>query len=47
MVEEEEDMLVWTYDLGDGWIHLIKVLEIIGPDKSTHEVEVLGGQNAV
>lgn len=45
--EEGGAMLLWVYDLGDGWMHEIKAEDIIGPHKAKGEVSVLGGKRAV
>jgi hypothetical protein len=47
VVQEKDDLLAWTYDLGDRWLHFISVVDIVGPPDATGNVDVLCGAMAV
>ena len=36
--------LLWSYDLGDNWFHIIEVEAVRSAEESTGRVEVLAGE---
>lgn len=45
-VQEPGQSLTWRYDIGDGWVHSITVVEVAGEGESTGRAAVLDGAGA-
>ena len=43
LIKNVGDFCIYTYDLGDGWYHLIELEEIISANESNGACQVLGG----